>query len=419
MFTKQFLSCCLVLAILAGSSVGAGAAEVECGSEYCFSAGDFSGEDTLTGICITGLPEPETGTVKLGARVLRRGDILTAEQIGQMTFSPVPTEKDLDAVVTYLPVYPDRVGASASMTISILGKEDKAPVAQDFTLETYKNLPLEGKLKVSDPENQTMVYTLVRQPKRGNLQIREDGTFTYTPKKNKVGTDSFVYTAADSAGNVSREATVTIQILKPTDAPMYTDTAGESCRFAAEWMKHTGIFVGEQLAGESCFQPDKAVTRGEFLAMLTRALDLPTEEEALPTAYADAPDWLKPYLAAALRSGMTAGIPARESGEFGADLPITGAEAAVMVQNVLDLAVVTQAEPAAPEDPGAKEMSGGEEAVEEADSEAAWADTALAVMAENGISLSAGQILTRADAAMLLYQAASLAENAPGMLIYQ
>ena len=419
MFKKQFLSLCLVLAMLCGSGTGVFAAEVESGSVYCFSTGDFSAEESLAGICITGLPEAAAGTVKLGARVLRCGDILTAEQISQMTFSPVQTETGADAVMTYLPVFADRVGASASMTISILGKENKAPVAQDFTLETYKNLPLEGKLKADDPEGQAMVYTIVRQPKRGTLEIREDGTFTYTPKKNKVGTDSFVFTAADTAGNVSREATVTIQILKPTDAPMYTDTVGESCRFAAEWMKHSGIFVGEQLAGESCFQPEKTVTRGEFLAMLTQTLDLPMEEEALPTAYADAPEWLKPYLAAALRSGMTAGIPARESGEFSGDQPITGAEAAVMVQNVLDLAVVTQAEPVQPEDPGAKEMSNGEELVESVDAEAAWADTALAVMAENGISLAADQVLTRADAAQLLYQAATLAKSAPGMQIYR
>ena len=418
MFKKQILNLCLVLALLCAGGTDAYAAEVESGSVYCFSAGDFS-EEPLKGICITGLPDAQAGTVKLGQRVLRCGDILTAEQIESMTFSPVRTEKGADAVMTYLPVYEDRVGTSASMTISILGKEDKAPAAQDFTLETYKNLPLEGKLKADDPEGQAMVYTIVRQPRRGTLEIREDGTFTYTPKKNKVGTDSFVFTAADTAGNVSREATVTIQILKPTDAPMYTDTAGESCRFAAEWMKHTGIFVGEQLAGESCFQPEKTVTRGEFLAMLTQALDLPMEEEALPTAYADAPEWLKPYLAAALRSGMTAGIPARESGAFDGDAPITGAETAVMVQNVLDLAVVTQAEPVQPEDPGAKEMSSGEEIAESVDAEAAWADTALAVMAENGISLAADQILTRADAAQLLYQAAALAKSAPGMQIYR
>lgn len=422
MFRKRILCYTLVLCAVLSLGTVAFAAQVDCDSVYCFSAGDFSGGEELAGICITGLPDSDAGTVKLGTRVLRCGDILTAEQIAGMTFEPLRTETDVDAAVTYLPVYADRVEAPAVMTISILGKKDQSPVAEDFALETYRNLPLEGVLKASDPEGQPLTYTLVRQPKRGTLELGEDGSFVYTPKKNKVGTDSFVFTVADSAGNVSREATVTIQILKATDAPQYTDTLGRSCRFAAEWMKNSGIFVGEQLGGETCFQPDKVVTKGEFLAMLTRALELPVEEEAAYTGYSDAPDWLKPYLSAALRSGMITGLPSAESESFNAGEPITGAEAAVMLQNVLDLAVVTQAEPVVREDPGAKEMSdGGKPADADAGEDsalAAWADSALAVMADNGIDLSAQAELTRAEAAMLLYQAVKLAENAPGMQIY-
>ena len=67
------------------------------------------------------------------------------------------------------------------MTITIRGKEDKAPVAEDLTLETYKNLPNEGKLKVTDPEGQVMTYTVLRQPKRGTVEIREDGSWCDRP----------------------------------------------------------------------------------------------------------------------------------------------------------------------------------------------------------------------------------------------
>ena len=177
---------------LLGLMGGALAAEVDCDATYCFTAQDFSGEETVRGICITQLPDPQTGTVMLGSRVLRTGDILTADQLVQMTFSPLRTEQDSAAVVTYLPIYDNRVEKATTMTISIRGKEDKAPVAEDMAVETYKNLPNEGKLKVSDPEGQALTYTLVRAPKRGEVTIQEDGSFTYTPKKNKVGVDSFV-----------------------------------------------------------------------------------------------------------------------------------------------------------------------------------------------------------------------------------
>ena len=356
-------ACCLFS--LAGN---AEAAEVDCDSVYCFSAEDFSGETSVAGICITDLPE--NGCVLLGSRVLRSGDILTADQLAQMTFSPVRSEADSIAQVGYLPIYEDHVADPAVMTISIRGKEDKAPVAEDSSAETYKNLPLTAKLKVSDPEGQAMTFTVTRQPKRGTVTISEDGSFTYTPKKNKVGVDSFTYTAADPAGKVSREATVTVTILKPTDAAQYTDTAGRECRFAAEWMKHTGIFVGESLAENPCFSPEKEVTRGEFVTMLVKALEIPTDEAVTYTGYTDeVPDWLKPYLAAAMRSGLTEGLADQET--FGADQPITAAEATILLQNALDA---------------------------EAD--------ALTVFSQ---AEDAQTVVTREDAALALYQAAKLA----------
>ena len=370
--------------------MGALAAEVDSDSVYCFTQEDFSAEEEpLAGICITGLPD--SGTLLLGTRVLRPGDILTAEQVSAMTFVPASTETDASAQVDYLPIYESQVAPCASMTIAIRGKEDKVPVAEDFAAETYKNLPLNGKLKVSDPEGQMLTYTVTRQPKRGDVTIAEDGSFTYTPKKNKVGVDSFVFTATDPAGNVSREATVTITILKPTDAKQYTDTTGKDCRFAAEWMKNTGIFVGESLADNACFSPEKAVTRGEFVTMLVKTLDIPEEEEADFTGYTDeVPLWLKPYLAAAVRSGLTAGLPDQET--FGAETLITGAEAAVMLQNALDLSI--------PLPQSNTEALSQEELL----AVPAWAAVALTAMEEHDMAMDANAPLTRGNAAMILYQ---------------
>lgn len=386
-FASLFLAVCCAFGLIGSVS----AAEVDSGSVYCFSAGDFSGENTVVGICLTEVPQKE-GTIQLGSRILRPGDILTAEQVSQMTFTPVNTESDQSVQVSYLPIYEDYVAESTTMTIAIRGKEDKAPVAEDMALETYKNLENTGKLKVSDPEGQSLTFTITRQPKRGTVTIAEDGTFTYTPKKNKVGVDSFTYTATDPAGKVSREATVTITILKPTDATQYTDTLGKECRFAAEWMRNTGIFVGESLAETPCFSPEREVTRGEFVTMLVKALDIPTDEELTDTGYTDEiPQWLQPYLAAAQRAGLTAGLPNQEA--FGAGEVITGAEVSVMLQNALDL--TTQQEAAVTQD----------EAVP------AWAQSAVTVTNDAGFALEAGAPLTRGTAAQVLYQASKMTDS--------
>lgn len=398
MLKKRLSSLVLALLCLTALAVPVYAAEVDCDEIYCFAAEDFAQEEAvLTGICITGLPEADVGTVLLGTRVLRPGDILAADQVAQMTFHPLRTQEDAQAVVEYLPIYENRVAPETTMTISIRGKEDKAPMVQDQSFETYKNLPKEGKLKVSDPEGSELTYTVIRQPKRGEVIIRGDGTFLYSPNKNKVGTDTFIFTATDSTGNVSREATVTIRILKPSAKP-YTDTVGENCRFEAEWLKNTGLFTGETVNGASCFQPDKHFTRGEFLAMVVKMLELPIQDDVQNLeAVQNAPGWLRPYVAAALRSGLLDGVDFSASGYF--DAPITGYEAAVMVQNVLDLRFSV----------GATLNSEGETAQPQ--------EIALACLGENGIALPGSDCLTRRDVAVMLYQVKALSKDAPGMQV--
>ena len=400
MIRTRILSLLAAVCCLTALAVPAAAAEVECDAAYCFSSADFSEDENLAGICITGLPDSASGTVMLGTRVVQQGDILTAAQLAQMTFHPLRSEENRTAVVTYLPIFEDRVESAAAMAIQVIGRQDQAPVAEDSAMETYKNLPNEAMLKAKDPEGQALTFTVTRQPRRGDVVIREDGSFHYTPKKNKVGVDSFTYTAADPAGNVSREATVTITIMKPEDAKLYADTAGKSCRFAAEWMKNTGIFVSESISGNSCFQPEKDVTKGEFLTMLVGALEIPLEEDAVFTGFSDeSPDWLKPYLAAAMRSGLTAGWPEADTFRFGD--PITGAEAAVMLQNALDLKHAGDAEPVS---------------VEAADAAPAWAAGALDILESNGIFLSQSENLTRGEAAQIFYQVSFMEDSAPGLL---
>lgn len=387
-FARLALAVCCFFSVVGAAS----AAEIDSGSVYCFSQEDFPGEEALAGICLTDVPETG-GTLLLGSRILLPGDILTAEQVSQMTFSPLGTESDLSVEVGYLPIYENRVAPASTMTISIRGREDKAPVAEDSSLETYRNLPNTGKLKAADPEGLALTYTVTRQPKRGSVTVAEDGSFTYTPKKNKIGIDSFTYTATDPAGKVSREATVTITILKPTDASQYTDTTGQACRFAAEWMRHTGIFSGETVAEQTCFSPQREVTRGEFVTMLVKALDIPVDEGLTYTGCTDEiPGWLQPYLTAAMRAGLTAGLPNQEA--FGADEVITGAEVCVMLQNALDLPW--------------QQQTGAETASELPD----WAAASVRAVQSSGFALDASAPLTRAEAAQILYQAARLSKQA-------
>ena len=335
MFTHRTL---LSLALCAALAVPSAASQEQ--SACCFSGADFG--QGLAGICVTAVPEE--GVLRLGDRVIRRGDVLTAGQLDSLTFSPADPMADGAASVRYLPVDAEGLQPEAELVISIRGRKNEAPSAEDSKLQTYKNLPNEGLLSVSDPEGDSLTFTLTRPPRRGEVILREDGSFLYTPKKNKVGTDSFVFTAADGAGNVSREATVTIEILRPSDERQYADTISSDCRFEAEWLRSTGVFTGETVNGEFCFSPSESVSRGQFLVMLMEVLELPVDRSAQETGFLDeSPQWLRPYLAAALRSGIISGYPAQGGVEFRADRAVSSDEAAAMIRNAMQFAVPTAA----------------------------------------------------------------------------
>lgn len=125
--------------------------------------------------------------------------------------------------------------------------------------------------------------------------------------------------------------------------------------------------------------------------------------DALPQ---DTPDWLKPYLAAALRSGLTAGWPETETGSFYADLPISGSEAAVMLQNALDLSI-------SQDTLDAMETSADDSQVP------AWAAVSLTAMEENGITLTASDTLSRGQVAQVMYQVSHLAPDAAGSGVFR
>ena len=94
MHKLRFISLTLAVCCLLGLGVNAVAPEVDSDAVYCFTGEEFSQqEETVVGVCITDLPDPDTGTVLMGSRVLRAGDILTAQQLTKLTFQPLRTTK--------------------------------------------------------------------------------------------------------------------------------------------------------------------------------------------------------------------------------------------------------------------------------------------------------------------------------------
>ncbi len=402
---KHFISAIsslLLAASLLALPVCAEDTQVVWGEVYCFSTEDLTMEENSLGIVVTGVPQDAMGSVFLGTRKIVAGDVLTREQAQQLTFVPI-TGAEGDADITCMSITPDGLASEVQMTLRIGSGKNKAPTAQDSEFETYKNIAAPVPLSVQDPENEPLTVTIVSEPKRGTVDVAEDGTVTYTPTENKVGKDSFTYTVTDPAGNVSEEATVRIRILKPSDKETYQDMDGDPAELAAMWMKETGLYRGNSVAGELLFSPDETVTRGEFTAMcvaLTQA-----QPELLETGFIDGDDmplWLQPYVGAALKCGYLSGIPTENGLAMEASDPIRQGEAAVMLAKVLNLPENEDQTVLAPED-----------------SLPAWAASAVASVQDAGLTdlSDTAAPLTRRDAAMLLYSAWNVAKNQESSLL--
>jgi hypothetical protein len=89
------------------------------------------------------------------------------------------------------------------------------PVANPDTYQAVKNKPLKvsadkGVLK-NDTGTKPFTAELVSSPNKGTLKLKADGSFTYTPKKNITGRDTFTYRAKKGT-QVSNVAKVSITI---------------------------------------------------------------------------------------------------------------------------------------------------------------------------------------------------------------
>ena len=142
-----------------------------------------------------------------------------------------------------------------------------APIAQEITISTYRDIPCKARFLATDSEGEDMTFAVAEQPRKGSVTI-DGADFTYTPDEGVTGGDSFTYTATDSAGNVSLPATVTVTIDKTRSGVTYADTADSAAAAAAQDLAERGVFTGAKIGDTYYFEPEKTVSRSEFLAMI-------------------------------------------------------------------------------------------------------------------------------------------------------
>ena len=136
--------------------------------------------------------------------------------------------------------------------------------------------------------------------------------------------------------------------------------------------------------------------------MVMKLVDAEADSSILSSGFADeerTPGWMQPYIVSAWSNGMISGISTDEGLEFQASADLTAAEAAVMLQNILQVPLAETKAVFSNQD---------ESAVP------AWASEATAALMQAGIQIEVSDqadLLTRREAANILYGVHQLLTN--------
>jgi VCBS repeat-containing protein len=161
---------------------------------------------------------------------------------GSFSYTPSTNYNGTDSF-TYIVSDGQTIGNIATVTINVTPVND-APIAYDDSYTTLENVSLivpaaAGILTNDvDVDGDVLSAWLVANVSHGSLNLKPDGSFTYTPSTNFYGSDTFTYLEDDGqiAGNI---ATVTINVVN-TNAPLSFDSeamtaSGYNLHLSAPW----------------------------------------------------------------------------------------------------------------------------------------------------------------------------------------
>ncbi|HEV3081246.1 MAG TPA: Ig-like domain-containing protein, partial [Gemmataceae bacterium] len=170
-------------------------------------------QDTATGVTLTG-SDPNTPPLALTFTVTANPSHGTLSGTApNLTYTPAAGYFGPDS---FQFTVNNGVLTSAAATISItdIGKPSANSQSQSTGLNTAANITLTG----SDPQGQTLSFTISANPGHGTLSgfNASTGAVTYTPDTGFVGTDTFQFTVTNTSNLTSSAATVSVAVKQAT-----------------------------------------------------------------------------------------------------------------------------------------------------------------------------------------------------------
>lgn len=320
------------------------------GRDICFTEADFKqalGVSRVSSVTLLSLPEATDGVLKVNGLAAVVGQVVSGDRLSSISFSPASSAIER---AEFRFCAGSAVGTTAlTCTLRILDRINYAPTvltapSSSLYVETRKDVRVFGRMTAEDPEGDLLTYLVISYPTKGALTSDENGEFCYTPNTGASGEDSFRYVARDGYGNYSGVATVRISVRAESSCSTYTDMENDPAHNAALTLTEAGIMNGEIKGDGLYFRPDETVSRAEFVVMAMKAAGIKPAAGVTRTWFDDdgkisAAE--RPYLATAQLYGYISGYFDGESLCFSPDKDITRAEAAVILNAMLNASVPT------------------------------------------------------------------------------
>lgn len=222
---------------------------------------------------------------------------------------------------------------SYNMSPTVKNIEASVPVWTQADISTY------GTLSVSDPEGDKLYFEIVELPTKGIIEItnKSQGNYKYTPFDSLTGKDRFSYVVRDEWGNYSEVSTVIVDIEKPAADLVFADLNEHWAHNAAIVMVAGDAMVVESINEKLYFNPDKEITREEFLVTVMKVLGAGEIDEC-STVFADDEEISEAasgYVNRAYKLGVISGSEIDGLRYFRPKDKITRAEAAVILNSII------------------------------------------------------------------------------------
>ena len=309
------------------------------GNTVTFSASDFAsalGTRTACSVKITSLPAE--GELTLGGKAVSAGDIIEAEELSSLCFTPAGHGEG--ASFTFLPM---GSGYEESFTCVISMTEEKlnlAPTTKHGEIADMAGISVFSTLCGEDGEGDSLRFSIVTGAAHGTVEITDEhtGAYRYTPDEGYSGKDSFTFCATDEEGNVSNVSKITVNVARNDGGIVYSDMEGSALHLAAAVLYEKDIMLGEKVGKTKLFNPEGKVTRSDFLimAMNTTGIEAKNGESAFADKGEFSP-YEQKYIATAEKLGITVGVDTEDGRCFLPDGYITDGEAALMVCRIAAL----------------------------------------------------------------------------------